>query len=62
MRGSLILRLVDITVLLLLSLMAATSISPDGAEPPVTYRLQDKGTLPATINLAITPNGIYLVY
>lgn len=61
MRGSLILRLVDITLLLLLSLMAAASITPYGAELPESHHLQDKGILPATITVTITANGSYLV-
>ena len=61
MRGSLILRLVDITLLLLLSLMAATSITSYGTEPPVTFRLEDKGTLPVPMAIAITSDGTYVI-
>ena len=57
MRGSLIMRLVDITLLLLLSLMAAASFTADGPEPPVTHELTDQGTLPAPMQVAITREG-----
>lgn len=57
MRGSLIMRLVDITLLLLLSLMAAASFTTDGPDPPVTDELTDQGTLPVPIQVAITGDG-----
>ena len=57
MRGSLIMRLVDITLLLLLSLMAAASFTTDGPDPPVTHELTDQGTLPAPMQVAITREG-----
>ena len=57
MRGSLIVRLVDITLLLLLSLMAAASFTTDGPDPPVTHELTDQGTLPAPLQVAITREG-----
>ena len=60
MRGSLILRLVDITLLLLLSLMAAASITTGGAALPESHRLQDKGILPATVTVTITADGAFL--
>ncbi len=57
MRGSLIMRLVDITLLLLLSLMAAASFTTDGPDPPVTHELTDQGMLPAPMQVAITREG-----
>ena len=57
MRGSLIMRLVDITLLLLLSLMAAASFTSEGPDPPVTHELTDQGTLPAPMQVAITREG-----
>ena len=57
MRGSLIMRLVDITLLLLLSLMAAASFTTDGPDPPVTHELTDNGMLPAPMQIAITREG-----
>ena len=57
MRGSLIMRLVDITLLLLLSLMAAASFTTDSPDPPVTHELTDQGTLPAPMQVAITREG-----
>ena len=50
-------RLVDITLLLLLSLMAAASFTSDGPDPPVTYELTDQGTLPVPMQVAITREG-----
>lgn len=57
MRGSLIMRLVDITLLLLLSLMAAASFTTDGPDPPITHELTDQGMLPAPMQVAITREG-----
>ena len=57
MRGSLIMRLVDITLLLLLSLMAAASFTSDGPDPPVTHELTDQGTLPVPLQVTITREG-----
>lgn len=57
MRGSLIMRLVDITLLLLLSLMAAASFTTDGPDPPVTHELTDQGMLSAPMQVAITREG-----
>ncbi len=57
MRGSLIMRLVDITLLLLLSLMAAASFTTDGPDPPVTHELTDQGMLPAPMQIVITREG-----
>ena len=57
MRGSLIMRLVDITLLLLLSLMAAASFTSDGPDPPVTHELTDQGTLPTPMQVMITREG-----
>ena len=57
MRGSLIVRLVDITLLLLLSLMAAASFTTDGPDPPVTQELTDQGMLPVPMQVAITREG-----
>ena len=59
MRGSLILRLVDITLLLLLSLMAATSVRPDQVDPPGSERLQDRGALERPLRVVVTAQGRY---
>ncbi len=65
MNGSLIVRLVDITLLLLLSLMAAASFTTTSLEIPVTHELEDGGMLPAPMQIGITPDmsghdgGIY---
>jgi len=57
MRGFLILRLVDIMLLLLLSMMAAASITPMDAPMPITHELVDQGRLPGPLNIAVTPDG-----
>lgn len=61
MRGSLILRLVDIMLLLLLSLMAAASIEPLDADLPITFELEDKGQLTEPLNVAVTEDGTLLL-
>ncbi len=60
MKGSLIMRLVDITLLLLLSLMAAASFTTSGPEPPVTYELSEDGVLLMPIQITITADGTIL--
>ena len=57
MRGSLIVRLVDITLLLLLSLMAAASFTTAGPDLPVTHELTDEGMLSVPMQIAITREG-----
>lgn len=57
MNGSLIVRLVDITLLLLLSLMAAASFTTTGLEPPFTNELEEEGVLPAPMQIGIAPDG-----
>ncbi|MCY3630844.1 MAG: hypothetical protein OXI05_09125 [Bacteroidota bacterium] len=57
MNGSLIVRLVDITLLLLLSLMAAASFTTTGLEPPFTNELEEEGVLLAPMQIGIAPDG-----
>ena len=57
MNGSLIVRLVDITLLLLLSLMAAASFTTTGLEPPFTYELEEEGLLLSPMQIGIAPDG-----
>ena len=57
MRGSLILRLVDIMLLLLLSLMAAASIEPVDTDLPITHELESKGQLHQPLNVAVSADG-----
>lgn len=57
MKGSLIVRLVDITLLLLLSLMATASFTNTGLEPPVTHQLTDEGVLPLPLQIGIGQDG-----
>ena len=61
MRGPLILRLVDITLLLLLSLMAAASITPMQTTPPVTYELENQGQLARPVYVAISSEGTMML-
>jgi len=57
MKGSLIMRLVDITLLLLLSLMAAASFTTSGPEPPITYELTEEGILLFPMQIGIASDG-----
>lgn len=57
MNGSLIVRLVDITLLLLLSLMAAASFTTTGLEPPFTNELEEEGVLLDPMQIGIAPDG-----
>ena len=57
MNGSLIVRLVDITLLLLLSLMAAASFTTTGLEPPFTNELEEEGVLQDPMQIGIAPDG-----
>lgn len=61
MRSMLILRLVDITLLLLLSLMAAATIEPEYAEPPVSREMESLGHVARPLRVAITAEGEILV-
>lgn len=57
MNGSLIVRLVDITLLLLLSLMAAASFTTTKLDPPFTNELEEEGVLLAPMQIEIAPDG-----
>ena len=57
MNGTLILRLVDITLLLLLSLMAAASFTNMRIEPPVTRELEDEGALAEPLRIEVAADG-----
>ena len=59
MRGSLILRLVDLTLLLLLSLMAASSIRLGPVEPPVTVSLENSGRVQEPLRLLLHSDGTF---
>ena len=60
MRGSLILRLVDVVLLLLLSLMATSTIRMADVEPPVSEMEKvGKGRL-HPFQVAVTPEGHFL--
>ena len=60
MRGSLILRLVDIVLLLLLSLMATSTIRTADVEPPVSEMEEvGEGRL-HPLQVAVTPEGHFL--
>ena len=57
MRSMLILRLVDVTLLLLLSLMAAATVEPEYAEPPVSSEMERRGQAPRPLRVVITAAG-----
>ena len=57
MRGTLILRLVDITLLLLLSLMAAAAIQPEDILMPVTKEMEDRGRAVRPLRVVLTATG-----
>ena len=59
MRGSLILRLVDITLLLLLTLMAIATLRPADVELPLSHHMKDKGKVVAPAKIVITQNGLF---
>ena len=58
MRSALILRLVDITLLLLLGLMAAMRISPTHADLPVSRALDHDGVYASEVEIVVTNAGV----
>jgi len=62
MQHTLTVRLVDITLLLLLSLMAIASIDPYAAEPPHSVAIQNQGALLQPLQVSITPEGEILAH
>ena len=62
MRHTLIVRLVDITLLLLLSLMAIASIDPYAVEPPHSRLIEDRGALLQPLQVAVTADGTILAH
>ncbi len=62
MQRALIVRLVDITLLLLLSLMAVASIDPYSIEPPHSEALIDQGILLHPLQVAVAAEGVVHVY
>ncbi len=61
MKGILLLRLVDVTLLLLLSFVAAGRIRTESIEIPVTTSLTESGSLLLPIAATITENGAIMV-
>ena len=57
MRGTMLIRLVDITLLLLLSLLAAASIRSDDVSAPVSLRMEQKGVLLHPVQVVIHRTG-----
>ena len=57
MKQSLIVRLVDITLLLLLSLMAIASIDPYSVTPPQSDLIKSTGAVLDPLTVALTPDG-----
>ena len=62
MQHSLIIRLVDITLLLLLSLMAIASIDPYSAEPPISEAIEDQGVIFEPLLVSISAEGVIEAY
>ena len=62
MKSSLVLRLVDITLLLLLSLMAIASIDPYTVTPPRSTNIEPAGTVQSPLTVALTPEGVLLAH
>ena len=60
MKRTLIVRLVDITLLLLLSLMAIASINPYSVVLPSSTALEDRGVLLRPLQVAVTAEGVLL--
>lgn len=59
MRRSLILRLVDVTLLLLLTLMAAATIRPADVDLPTSVEIDDEGSLKAPLKIAVGADGLF---
>ena len=62
MKSALVLRLVDITLLLLLSLMAIASIDPYTVAPPRSTNIEPEGTVQSPLTVALTPEGALLAH
>ena len=62
MRSSLVLRLVDITLLLLLSLMAGASIDPYSVTPPRSATIEPERTVQSPLTVALAPDGALLAH
>ena len=60
MRGSLILRLVDVVLLLLLSLMATSTIRTADVEPPVSRSVEEGSARLHPFQVAVMPDGHFL--
>ncbi len=61
MRGSLILRLVDVVLLLLLSLMAVASIRTSDVEPPLSRKEEPGRSRLYPLQVALTQEGGFLL-
>lgn len=59
MRGGMILRLVDITMLLLLVLMTVSTIRNADVEVPRTRHTVDRGIAPAPVTIVVTASGMF---
>ena len=57
MKSSIIVRLVDITLLLLLSLMATASLTTAGSDLPITSELEEDGALMDPLQIGVTSDG-----
>lgn len=61
MRGSLVLRLVDVVLLLLLSLMATATIRTAEVEPPVSRRVEEGSTRLLPLQVAVSSSGEFML-
>lgn len=61
MRGPLILRLVDVVLLLLLSLMATSTIRTADVEPPISRSVEEGSARLHPFQVAVTPDGHFLL-
>ncbi len=62
MRPAFIVRLVDITLLLLLSLMAVASLDPYGVQPPLSEEVPDRGAMVQPLQVALTADGTLIAH
>ncbi len=61
MKQTLLIRLVDITMLLLLSLMTVASIDPYSITLPRSESIDEEGSMPSPLSVAVTADGSLLV-
>lgn len=57
MSSTFVVRLIDLTLLLLLSLLSVVKVTDFEVELPVSHEMSDQGTIPWPIKAAITADG-----